>query len=122
MSNFLPKFLGRHVLAEFWGCKRIDDPGHVERAMVRAAEDAGATVLNVNLHHFGEGMGVTGVVMLSESHLSIHSWPEFHYAAIDVFVCGEADPHRAIESLKRAFSPSKAEISEHKRGISYVDQ
>lgn len=111
-----PKYLGRHVLAEFWGCRNVDDPAHVELAMVRAAKASGATILNANMHHFGEGMGVTGVVMLAESHLSIHSWPEISYAAVDVFVCGTADPHLAIESLKQSFMPTDTKVTEHMRG------
>ncbi len=100
-----PEFLGRHVLAEFWGCSNVDNPATVEDALVTAAKLAGATVLDANLHHFGEGLGVTGVLILAESHMSIHSWPEFGYAAIDVFVCGKADPHKAIASLRNAFHP-----------------
>lgn len=111
-----PEYLGRHVLAEFWGCSNVDNPEGVEQALIAAAEAAGATVLNSNLHHFGEGMGVTGVLILAESHMSIHSWPEFGYAAIDVFVCGKADPHRAIASLRKAFTPAEERISEHRRG------
>ncbi|HBO3683810.1 TPA: adenosylmethionine decarboxylase [Pseudomonas aeruginosa] len=88
MSLLTAKYLGRHVLAEFWRCQRVDDPKRVERALVIAAQAAGATVLQTNLHHFGEGMGVTGVVMLAESHLGIHSWPEIKYAAIGFFLCG----------------------------------
>ncbi|RVG78001.1 adenosylmethionine decarboxylase [Sinorhizobium meliloti] len=116
MSFTAAKFLGRHVLAEFWGCQGVDNPERVERALVMAAEAAGATVLQTNLHHFGEGMGVTGVIMLAESHLSIHSWPEIEYAAIDVFVCGRADPHLAITSLKKSFEPTDTKIIEHLRG------
>jgi S-adenosylmethionine decarboxylase len=115
--DFSPRpFLGRHVLAEFWGCRHVDDPDQVEAALVEAAHAAGATILGANVHHFGEGMGVTGVLLLAESHLSIHSWPELEYAAVDVFVCGAADPHRAIDSLKRAFKPRDAKVTEHLRG------
>ncbi|MCA3561241.1 MAG: adenosylmethionine decarboxylase [Aestuariivirga sp.] len=112
----VPHFLGRHVLAEFWECSNVDNPATVQTAMVAAAKVAGATVLNANLHHFGEGMGVTGVLILAESHMSIHSWPEYGYAAIDVFVCGKADPHKAIDSLRHAFSPKREVITEHTRG------
>lgn len=118
MSGVSTSCLGRHILAEFWGCRHVDDPVRVQGALVAAADAAGATVLHVNLHHFGEGMGVTGVLMLSESHMSIHSWPEYSYAAIDVFVCGKADPHRAIASLERSFLPTRTEVREHLRGES----
>lgn len=110
------KYLGCHILAEFWGCRDVDNPVYVKSALVRAAKAAGATIVNANTHHFGEGMGVTGVVMLAESHLSIHSWPEISYAAVDVFVCGKADPHLAIESLRQSFTPTETEITEHMRG------
>ncbi|MGV1832992.1 adenosylmethionine decarboxylase [Agrobacterium vitis] len=116
MSFATAKYLGRHVLADFWGCHGVDNPESVQRALVIAAEAAGATVLHTNLHHFGEGMGVTGVVMLAESHLSIHSWPEIKYAAIDVFVCGRADPHLAITSLKESFEPTDTRVIEYLRG------
>lgn len=109
-------YLGRHVLAEFWGCRNVHDPEYVERSLVRAAEDAGAVVLGVHVHHFGGNMGVTGVAMLAQSHLSIHSWPEVGYAAIDIFVCGLADPYRAIASLRISFQPNDCEIRECRRG------
>src|ERR1700742_4309658 len=117
IMNFRPsECLGRHVLAEFWGCHHIDDPEQVEAALVTAARAAGATILQANIHHFGEGMGVTGVLILAESHLSIHSWPELEYAAVDVFVCGKADPHLAIQSLVRAFEPRDTKVTEYLRG------
>lgn len=116
MTFAMPAYFGRHLLAEFWGCQHVDDPSQVEEALVAAAVAAGATVLQANLHHFGEGMGVTGVLMLAESHMSIHSWPEHSYAAVDVFVCGKADPHRAIDSLKKSFLPTRTKVSEHLRG------
>lgn len=62
-------------------------------------------------------MGVTGILMLAESHISIHSWPELSYAAVDVFVCGKADPHRAIASLKQSFLPTDTHVTEHARGV-----
>jgi S-adenosylmethionine decarboxylase len=108
--------LGKHVIAEFWGCHHVDDPIQVEDALKTAAKAAGATILSAHLHHFGNGMGVTGVLILAESHLSIHSWPEYRYAAIDIFVCGKADPHLAISSLKSSFKPSDTKIIEHIRG------
>jgi S-adenosylmethionine decarboxylase len=116
IAHTSPTYLGRHVLAEFWGCVEVDRPEHVEQALIVAAKVAGATVLQVNIHHFGEGMGVTGVVMLAESHMSIHSWPEFGYAAIDVFVCGKADPYLAISSLEQSFKPTETKITGHLRG------
>lgn len=116
-SQSASAFLGKHLIAEFWGAANISDPETVRGAMVSAAIKTGATVLDSNTHDFGEGMGVTGVVLLSESHISIHSWPEIGYAALDIFVCGDhVDPYLAIESLKEEFAPSKVEVTEHRRG------
>ena len=81
------------------------------RSATSASEDDG-----LGRRSFLKGMGVTGVLILAESHLSIHSWPELEYAAVDVFVCGKADPHRAIASLVRAFEPRDTKVTEHLRG------
>ncbi|OED50860.1 S-adenosylmethionine decarboxylase proenzyme [Rhodobacteraceae bacterium (ex Bugula neritina AB1)] len=109
--------MGRHLIAEFCGADNISDPETVREAMVLAAKKTGATVLGSNTHDFGESMGVTGVVLLSESHISIHSWPELGYAALDIFVCGNhVDPYLAIESLKEDFTPAAVEVTEHRRG------
>ena len=86
--------LGRHILCEAYGCDKeiLNDVRHVEKIMVAAALAAGAEVREVAFHHFSP-QGVSGVVVISESHLAIHTWPEFGYAAIDVFTCGDTvDP------------------------------
>jgi S-adenosylmethionine decarboxylase len=70
----------------------------------------------VKLHSFGEGAGITGVAILAESHISIHTWPETGFAAIDIFMCGSCDPHRAMPVLEAAFAPSRTGVSVHKRG------
>lgn len=80
---------GRHLIADLHDCSGLDDIGLIETALTHAAAAAGATLLEVRLHDFGEGQGVTGVALLAESHISIHSWPEHGYAAIDIFLCAE---------------------------------
>ena len=108
--------LGTHLIIEFYGCSQIDDSDFVRSEIVQAATASGATVLQVDIHDFGEGFGVTGVALLAESHISIHTWPEFGYAAIDVFVCGHADPQIAVDFLEVSFKAARIEIVKHLRG------
>ena len=107
---------GRHLLIDFWQAKRLDDPDHIVGALRQGAEAAGATVLDVRHHRFGEGGGVTAVALLAESHITIHTWPERGYAAIDVFVCGEARADDAVPVLLAAFGPGSHRITGHWRG------
>ena len=79
-------------------------------------EAAGATLLHIHLHHFNPNNGISGVAVLAESHISIHSWPERRYAALDVFMCGDAQPHKTIPVLRRAFTPDRTVVAEHLRG------
>ena len=110
-------FAGIHLLIELWDAVNLTDVGRTEAVLVRAARAAGATVLHSHLHPFGPEMGVSGVVVLAESHISIHTWPECGYAAVDVFMCGDCDPYRSVEVLRDAFTPGRVEISEHRRGV-----
>ena len=81
-------YSGTHLLADLFGCDGLDDIARVEAALRAAVTAAGATLLEIRLHGFGAGQGVTGVALLAESHISIHSWPERGYAAADIFLCG----------------------------------
>ncbi len=99
--------LGVHILAEFYECdvKAINDVKIVEEALLQAAKVAKATVIGSSFHIF-EPHGVSGVVVISESHLAIHSWPQYAYAAVDIFTCGEdVNPMDAFEYLKRDLKP-----------------
>ena len=111
---------GLHLLLDFWGGRHARDPQAIEAALKAAATACGAEVLNVMLHSFGGEAGVTGVALLAESHISIHTWPETDYIALDVFVCGSCDAHKAVEVLLARFQPSRYEISEHRRGAAPV--
>lgn len=107
---------GQHLLVDLFDAQRLDDVGHVERAMRDAVEAIGATLLALDLHHFGGEGGVTGVATLAESHLSIHTWPERGFAAIDVFVCGELKPTPALNVFRRAFEPGEIHARTVARG------
>lgn len=108
---------GQHLLADFWGARHLTDLAAIEQAFRAAALAAGATVLDVRLHGFGEGAGITGVAVLAESHMSIHTWPEIDYLALDIFMCGRCDPQRALEVLEAHFRPARRQVSVHRRGL-----
>jgi S-adenosylmethionine decarboxylase len=111
------RFAGTHLIVDLWHATHLDDLRHVEQALRDASERAGATLLNIDLHHFTPNGGISGVAVLAESHISIHTWPELSYAAVDVFMCGAAQPHRAVEVLRGAFLPGLVTVAEHKRGV-----
>jgi len=110
------RFAGTHLLVDLFGARKLDDLQHVEDTLKRCVEAAGATLLHTHLHRFTPNGGVAGVAVLSESHISIHSWPEASYAALDVFMCGDAKPHAIIEVLRREFAAESVVVKEHKRG------
>lgn len=110
-------YAGTHLIIDLIDAQRLDDPEHIESSLIRAAEDAGATVLSSDFHIFTPNNGVSGVIVLAESHISIHTWPEKSFAAVDVFMCGNAQPMKAIPALKRAFAPERIGLQEIKRGL-----
>lgn len=108
---------GQHWLVEFYDAPRLDDESHIHEALVAAVKASGATLLKIDLHHFGEGRGVTGVALLAESHMSIHTWPEHGYAALDIFMCGSnAQPQAALDVLLRELTPSGYSVQKFERG------
>jgi S-adenosylmethionine decarboxylase len=110
------RFAGQHLIIDLFGARRLDDLKHIERTLKRCVEVAGATLLHIHLHHFTPNGGVSGVAVLSESHISIHSWPEADYAALDVFMCGHAKPELAVPVLKEAFEADEVVVKTHFRG------
>lgn len=112
------KSLGKHLIVEFFGVdsKILDDKELLEKLFVEAARRAGSTVCGVFFHRF-KPQGVAGVVVVSESHLSIHTWPEYGYAAMDIFVCGAADPWAAFHYCVDVLKPKTYNVVEVKRGI-----
>ena len=110
-------FAGRHLLVDLWDAEHLTDCAHIEAALRKAAEAADATVLRADLHQFSDSGGVSGVLILAESHISIHTWPERDYAAIDVFMCGTCNPHNALPILKAAFNAGRVTLNETRRGV-----
>ena len=110
--------LGRHLLAEFYDCETdaLNDPGQIERLMNEAARLSGATVVQSVFHMFSPH-GVSGVVVVEESHLAVHTWPEHSYAAVDYFSCGEVDCDAAVRYLADHLAPSRVETKEVPRGV-----
>ena len=110
------KFAGTHLLVDLWGATNLDNPELIDAALRGAAIRAGATILHSHFHHFSPNGGVSGVVVLAESHISIHTWPERNFAAVDIFMCGDCDPHDAVPVLRDAFGPERVDLDEQRRG------
>jgi len=110
-------FAGRHLILDFWDCQHLDNIAFIEKTLRDAIKSAGATLLHIHLHHFTPNGGVSGVAVLAESHISIHTWPERGYAALDIFMCGETHPEKAVDVLKAAFQPIRTDINTHLRGL-----
>lgn len=111
--------LGTHLLVDLCGCDSalLDSVDAVCEALMTAAEKAHVTVLDKSFHKFSP-QGVTGVVVLAESHISVHTWPEEQFAAVDVFTCGdEAMPQLAVSHMIQAFTPEKYRVNEIRRGV-----
>jgi S-adenosylmethionine decarboxylase len=108
--------VGQHLHLDLYGAQNLTDEQYIQKACEDASEATGAVILGSNFHHFGGDFGVTGVVLLSSSHLSIHTWSEFNMACIDVFVCDGDDPLLAIPILTERFKPTKIVQSLHFRG------
>ena len=113
--------MGRHVIAELWECEfdKLNDVNFIERKFVDAALKSGAEVREVAFHKFAP-QGVSGVVIISESHLTIHSFPEHGYASIDVYTCGDLDPTIAAEYIADALGSKTRETMELPRGMGPV--
>ena len=110
------KYAGMHLLVDLWGASNLGDPALIDAALRDAAIRAGATILHSHFHHFTPNGGVSGVVVLAESHISIHTWPERNFAAVDIFMCGACNPHDAIPVLQAAFHPERVDLDEQRRG------
>ena len=107
---------GSHLIVDLFEAERLDDLPYIKKTLIDCVNAAGATLLHIHLHPFEPNGGISGVAVLAESHISIHSWPERHYAALDIFMCGDAQPERCIDVLKEAFAPGRMDVNELLRG------
>src|SRR4051812_34000130 len=105
------------MICEFWGATNLSESQHTERALLRAVDAGGATLIKTVVHQFTPH-GVSGVAVLAESHLSVHTWPEHGYAAVDYFTCGEhVDMEAILPSLREAYQPTSVETRQLTRGV-----
>jgi len=108
-------YLGIHLIAELFGCNNIHDIEHIKQSLEEAARLCGVTVLHSKFHEFIP-QGFTGYLLLAESHISIHTWPEHGYVALDIFTCGKRHPKQAAIYLKEQFGARRMSIREIQRG------
>lgn len=111
--------LGRQILVEYYDCNEslINDVEFIEQSLLEATTESGATIISHNFHKFSP-YGISGVVVIAESHVTIHTWPEYNYAAVDIFTCGDSiDPWIIQEKLKELFQSGNVSSMEMKRGM-----
>lgn len=108
-------YAGIHLIIDLYGASHLNDMGYIEKTMLRCVKAAGATLLHIHLHPF-EPDGVSGVAVLAESHISVHTWPESRFAAFDVFMCGNTKPELCIDIMREAFEAERVEVQEVLRG------
>ena len=111
------EFAGTHIILDLWGASHLDQLGKMDLAFRDVVETCGATLLHLHLHHFTPNDGISGVAVLAESHISVHTWPERAYAAFDIFMCGDAKPELAPDVLARHFVPERLDVQTLRRGI-----
>src|ERR1041384_390344 len=104
------KAIGRHIILEMWGCQNLNSVETAERALHAMVKALDVNLLDLRVYPFSP-VGVTGMAIVSESHLVIHTWPEHGYAAVDIFTCGAPrDPRAPVESLRRSYQPGRSGV------------
>ena len=109
-------YAGTHLIIDLHDAERLTDREHMEATFKACVEACGATLLHLHVHTFLPSGGLSGVAVLAESHISVHTWPERGYAAFDVFMCGDAEPGKAVPILEAAFRAKRVEVDTHLRG------
>lgn len=107
---------GTHLIIDLHNATKLDCLTTMENALNKCVTVSKATLLHIHLHHFTPNGGISGVAVLAESHISVHSWPELGYAAFDVFMCGDSTPEKSVDVLREAFKPDRIAVSELLRG------
>lgn len=116
-TNGYLRYAGTHLIIEVWNGKNFSSLQKIEEIFKNAINACGVTLLKIDLHKFSSSGGISGVAIIKESHISVHSWPEYKYAAMDIFVCGDINPYKAIPVIKAGFETEQIQVTEVKRGI-----
>jgi S-adenosylmethionine decarboxylase len=109
-------YAGKHLILDLWDATELDNLALMENTLRKCVKAAMATLLHIHLHHFSPNGGISGVAVLAESHISVHTWPERDFAAFDIFMCGIARPEASIPIIHAAFRPKTVEVQEILRG------
>lgn len=109
-------FAGLHITVDLYDAVKLDQIDLIESCMRECVKACDASLLHIHLHHFTPNNGVTGVAVLAESHISVHTWPEVGFAAFDIFMCGDSQPEQAIDILRRTFQADNIDTKIIKRG------
>ncbi|WP_125721551.1 adenosylmethionine decarboxylase [Pseudoalteromonas rubra] len=108
--------LGQHIIVDLFDASNLIGEAHIEKMMIECANAANATILKTHLHPFETNGGVSGMIILAESHISIHTWPEYNFAAMDIFMCGDAQPELCLPVIEACFQPGRMVINTLTRG------
>ena len=114
------EYAGYHILLDLWHIEFNNSIKTLKKIIVESIKISGATLLHLHLHRFGKGQGISGVAVLAESHISVHTWPERGYIAFDIFMCGDTNPQLAADYLVKTFKPKKEILKKIKRGVTKI--
>ena len=116
------EYAGKHIILDLWDVSFNNRVKTLEKTIKNAINISKANLLHIHLHRFGKEHGISGVAVLAESHISVHTWPERNYIAFDIFMCGDTNPEEAAHYLIKYFKPKKKQLTIIKRGIISIDK
>ena len=114
-------YAGSHLIIDLWNTRFDNKINTLKKIIKKAVLIANATMLHIHLHRFGKEEGISGVAILAESHISVHTWPERDYIAFDIFMCGDTKPKEAAQYLIDTLKPKKNKITNLRRGVISID-